>query len=41
MIQRLLPTVKASNATRNFDILGGVIFTIATTVLLIGLTSRA
>ena len=40
VIQRLLPTVKASNATRNFDILGGVIFTIATTMLLIGLTFK-
>src|SRR6476659_7963047 len=35
VIQRLLPTVKAKNATRNFDILGGVIFTIAISFLLI------
>jgi MFS family permease len=40
VIQRLLPTVKAKNATRNFDILGGVIFTIATTMFLIGLTFK-
>src|SRR6187551_2217244 len=40
VIQRLLPTVKARHATRNFDILGGVIFTIATTLLLIGLTFK-
>ena len=40
VIQRLLPTVKSSNATRNFDILGGVIFTIATTMFLIGLTFK-
>src|SRR6188508_2839270 len=40
VIQRLLPTVKARHATRNFDILGGVIFTIATTALLVGLTYK-
>ena len=40
VIQRLLPTVKSRNATRNFDILGGVIFTIATTMFLIGLTFK-
>jgi EmrB/QacA subfamily drug resistance transporter len=40
VIQRLLPTVRTKNATRNFDILGGVIFTIATTALLIGLTFK-
>jgi EmrB/QacA subfamily drug resistance transporter len=40
-ITRLLPTVKNPNATRNFDILGGVIFTIATSALLIGLTYKA
>jgi len=39
-IWRLLPTVKTARATRNFDILGGVIFTIATAVLLIGLTEK-
>ncbi len=40
VIQRLLPTVKTLRATRNFDILGGVIFTIAITFLLIGLTNK-
>src|SRR3954465_1063370 len=39
-IFRLLPTVKNPHATRNFDILGGVIFTIATAFLLIGLTQK-
>src|SRR5829696_4412176 len=39
-IWRLLPTVKNPRATRNFDILGGVIFTIATGFLLIGLTQK-
>jgi EmrB/QacA subfamily drug resistance transporter len=39
-ITRLLPTVKNPRANRNFDILGGVIFTIATTALLIGLTYK-
>ena len=40
VIQRLLPTVKTLRATRNFDVLGGVIFTIAITFLLIGLTNK-
>ena len=39
-IFRLLPTVKNPRATRNFDILGGVIFTIATGFLLVGLTQK-
>jgi EmrB/QacA subfamily drug resistance transporter len=39
-ISRLLPTVKTKAATRNFDILGGVIFTIATAFLLVGLTEK-
>jgi len=39
-ITRLLPTVKNPRAERNFDVLGGVIFTIATTALLIGLTYK-
>jgi EmrB/QacA subfamily drug resistance transporter len=39
-IWRLLPTVKTKAATRNFDILGGVIFTIATAFLLVGLTQK-
>jgi EmrB/QacA subfamily drug resistance transporter len=40
VIQRLLPTVKTPRATRNFDILGGVIFTISIALLLIGLTNK-
>jgi EmrB/QacA subfamily drug resistance transporter len=39
-IYRLLPTVKNPRATRNFDVLGGVIFTVATTFLLVGLTQK-
>jgi EmrB/QacA subfamily drug resistance transporter len=39
-IVRLLPTVKNPRATRDFDILGGVIFTISTALLLIGLTQK-
>ena len=40
-ISRLLPTVKTPKATRNFDVLGGVIFTIAISLLLIGLTNKS
>ena len=40
VISRLLPTVKNARATRNYDILGGIIFTIAITMLLIGLTNK-
>ena len=40
VIQRLLPTVKTKSATRNFDIIGGVIFTIAMVFLLVGLTNK-
>lgn len=39
-IWRLLPTVKNPRATRNFDILGGSIFTIAISFLLVGLTNK-
>ncbi len=39
-ISRLLPTVKNPRATRNFDILGGAIFTVAITFLLVGLTNK-
>ena len=39
-IWRLLPTVKTSDAKRNFDVLGGVIFSIAITFLLVGLTNK-
>ena len=40
VIQRLLPTVKTSNATRNFDLIGGFIFTVAMIFLLVGLTNK-
>ncbi len=40
VIQRLLPTVKNERATRNFDILGGAIFTVAISFLLVGLTNK-
>ncbi len=40
VISRLLPTVKKAGATRNYDILGGVIFSIAVGVLLVGLTNK-
>src|SRR4051812_15035151 len=39
-IWRLLPTVKNARATRNFDIIGGVIFTVAISFLLVGLTNK-
>src|SRR6185436_211324 len=39
-ITRLLPTVKNPRATRNFDILGGVIFTLSSAAFLIGLTYK-
>ena len=40
VIQRLLPTVKTKLATRNFDIIGGAIFTVAISFLLVGLTNK-
>ena len=40
VISRLLPNVKAAHATRNFDILGGAIFTVAISLLLVGLTNK-
>ena len=39
VIQRLLPNVKQAQATRNFDILGGAIFTVAVSLVLVGLTN--
>ena len=39
-ISRLLPTVKNPRATRNFDVIGGTIFTIAISFLLVGLTNK-
>jgi EmrB/QacA subfamily drug resistance transporter len=40
VISRLLPTMKTERATRNFDILGGIIFTVAISFLLVGLTNK-
>jgi EmrB/QacA subfamily drug resistance transporter len=40
VIQRLLPVVRTPSATRNFDILGGLIFTVAISFLLVGLTNK-
>ncbi len=40
MIWRLLPTIKRTGASRNFDYLGGLIFTIAIGFLLVGLTNK-
>ncbi|MEP6640075.1 MAG: MDR family MFS transporter [Chloroflexota bacterium] len=39
-IWRLLPVVKNPRATRSFDILGGAIFTVAISFLLLGLTLK-
>ena len=40
LIGRLLPTVKNPRATREFDILGGLVFTVAIGFLLVGLTNK-
>jgi EmrB/QacA subfamily drug resistance transporter len=40
VIQRLLPTVKTPSATRNFDLIGGLIFTVSMVFLLVGLTNK-
>ena len=40
VIQRLLPTVKTKSATRNFDLIGGFIFTVSMVFLLVGLTNK-
>jgi EmrB/QacA subfamily drug resistance transporter len=40
VIQRLLPTVKTAYATRNFDLIGGAIFTVSMIFLLVGLTNK-
>jgi EmrB/QacA subfamily drug resistance transporter len=40
LIWHLLPTVRNPRATRNFDILGGVVFTVAIGFLLVGLTNK-
>jgi len=41
VIWRLLPTIKRSDASRNFDYLGSLIFTVAIGFLLVGLTNKA
>ncbi len=38
-VSRLLPNVKRANASRNFDLLGAAVFTVAMGFLLIGLTN--
>ncbi|HYH91873.1 MAG TPA: MDR family MFS transporter [Candidatus Saccharimonadales bacterium] len=40
VIQRLLPNIKTQNSSRNFDVLGGAIFTVAISFLLVGLTNK-
>jgi EmrB/QacA subfamily drug resistance transporter len=40
VLARLLPTVKRPGATRNLDLLGAGVFTVAITSLLIGLTNK-
>ena len=40
VISRLLPTMKDARATRDFDVLGGAIFTVAISFLLVGLTNK-
>ncbi len=40
VIWRLLPTMRARNATRNLDYLGALVFTIAIGLLLVGLTNK-
>ena len=40
VIQRLLPTVKTPRASKKFDIVGGAIFTVAISFLLVGLTNK-
>jgi EmrB/QacA subfamily drug resistance transporter len=40
VINRILPVVKNPRATRNFDVIGGIIFTISISLLLIGLTQK-
>jgi EmrB/QacA subfamily drug resistance transporter len=40
LIGRLLPTVRITLAARNFDLLGGALFTVAMAFLLVGLTNK-
>jgi len=41
VIWRLLPTIRRTDATRTFDYLGGAIFTVAISFLLVGLTNKS
>ncbi len=40
VLARLLPTIKREDASRNFDFLGAFVFTIAISLLLVGLTNK-
>ncbi|MGK2850040.1 MAG: MDR family MFS transporter [Candidatus Limnocylindrales bacterium] len=40
VVARLLPTIKRPDATRNLDIPGAIVFTIAISMLLVGLTNK-
>ncbi|MEO6207944.1 MAG: MDR family MFS transporter [Candidatus Limnocylindrales bacterium] len=40
VLARLLPTIKRPDATRNLDIPGAIVFTIAISLLLVGLTNK-
>ncbi len=40
VVQRLLPTVKTPSASRNFDLVGGALFTVSMVFLLVGLTNK-
>jgi len=40
VLARLLPTIKRPDATRNFDVLGAIIFTVAISLLLVGLSNK-
>ena len=40
IIGRLLPTIKRAGATRNFDFLGAIVFTVGISFLLVGLTNK-
>ncbi|MGH2477151.1 MAG: MDR family MFS transporter, partial [Candidatus Limnocylindrales bacterium] len=40
VIARLLPTIKSQGASRDFDFLGAFVFTIAISLLLVGLTNK-
>ena len=40
VLARLLPTIKRPDATRDFDILGAITFTIAISLLLVGLSNK-